>query len=279
MQKNDTISWALKIGFILYIMLMFSMTTVEASDINYKNIDDIPLSKWNSLSNKKYFFGHQSVGDNIVDGIKFLIEKNPNIKINIVSSSNPKDFDKAIFLHSHVETNKFPETKINNFTKILEDGIGLKADVAFLKFCYVDAVENTNVEHIFSLYKSSMNSIQKKYPDLKIIHFTIPLRTHNDSWKANIKRMLGIKIWGVDDNIKRNEFNELLIDEYGKSGYLFDISKVESTLPDGSRQKFTENKKEYFSLYPGYSSDGGHLNKNGAEYVAKNLLIYLANID
>ena len=40
--------------------------------VQFPNIKDVPASKWENLSQKKIYFGHQSVGFNIIDGIKDL---------------------------------------------------------------------------------------------------------------------------------------------------------------------------------------------------------------
>ena len=37
--------------------------------VSFTALKDVPESTWTNLSKKKVFFGHQSVGDNIIDGI------------------------------------------------------------------------------------------------------------------------------------------------------------------------------------------------------------------
>ena len=65
----------------------------------FPSIKDVPNSAWEKLSQKKIFFGHQSVGFNIIDGLKDLMKENPQIKLNIVETSNPADFDAPIVAH------------------------------------------------------------------------------------------------------------------------------------------------------------------------------------
>lgn len=84
--------------------------------------------------------------------------------------------------------------------------------------------------------------------------------------------------WDID-NIKRNELNELIRQEYAGKEPLFDIAAIESTLPDGSRAFFSDHGKVYDYLSPDYSSDGGHLNPEGRRRVAEQLLITLARLD
>ena len=62
-------------------------------------IYDIPKKYWVKLAEKKIFFGHQSVLSNIIEGINDIINKRKYIKLNIVRTDNPTDFDQPMFLH------------------------------------------------------------------------------------------------------------------------------------------------------------------------------------
>ena len=57
------------------------------------SIDDIPREHWAQLAQKKIFFGHRSVGYNIIDGIKDIMAERPYIKLNIVETSDPAQVD------------------------------------------------------------------------------------------------------------------------------------------------------------------------------------------
>ena len=57
----------------------------------------------------------------------------------------------------------------------MDKGIGEKSDVAFLKFCYLDAGVLSDAEKMFNEYRNAMSALQKKYPDTIFIHFTMPL--------------------------------------------------------------------------------------------------------
>ncbi len=81
---------------------------------------------------------------------------------------------------------------------------------------------------------------------------------------------------GIADNVKRNDYNNLIREEYGEGGSLFDIALIQSTLPDGSRSQFKLSGKKYDSLWDGYSRDGGHLLEIGQRKIAGELLAFLA---
>jgi lysophospholipase L1-like esterase len=80
------------------------------------------------------------------------------------------------------------------------------------------------------------------------------------------------------ENKKRQEFNERLRARYNANNQLFDIAEIESTLPDGSREKFILDGEEYYSLYSEYTNDGGHLNKEGQLRVAQAFLYFLGEL-
>ena len=123
-----------------------------------------------------------------------------------------------------------------------------------------------------------MQVLKEQYPDAKFVHVTVPLGTSVPTWKTKIKQLLGIPIWGFENNISRNQYNDLLIKEYGDKEPIFDLAKIESTYPDGSLSTFKDSRKEYFSLVPEYTYDYGHLNELGRGRVAKELLITLVKL-
>ena len=260
--------------------------------VHFTSIKDVPNSALEKLSQKKIFFGHQSVGNNILDGIRDLMQENPQIKLNIVETSNPADFDAPLFAHARVGKNRDPISKIDAFTRLMEEGIGNRADIAFFKFCYVDfgASANADIKEVFGYYKKSMSRLKDKYPKITFVHFTVPLETSkipfkfwlkifkNAGWSYRLKMIKNIRnIWRYDANIKRNEFNELITKEYADKEPVFDLAKMESTHPDGTRETFTKDGKTYYSMVPGYTYDGGHLNEAGRKRVAEQLLIFLVN--
>ncbi len=247
--------------------------------VQFPSIKDVPTSKWEKLAQKKIYFGHQSVGFNIIDGIKDVMKENPQIKLNIVETTNESDFKVGLFAHSRVGKNVNPKSKTEEFVEFINKGIGGKADAAALKFCYVDVRADTDTKNLFTDYSDSISQLEKKYPDTTIIHFTVPLTTTKTTWKTWIKKIIGKKTWEYDDNIKRNEYNEMLIKKYQGKEPILDIAKIESTFPDGTPCTFTKDGKTYYSMVPEYTSDGGHLNEVGRKKVAEQLLILLAQLN
>lgn len=241
-------------------------------------IETIPARSAEVLSNKKIFFGHQSVGENILDGIRAMQNANGYTKLYIKETGDPDDFNQPILAHAAIGKNGDPYGKIGDFVRMLEKGIGDKTDIALFKFCFWDIREETDVQKVFDHYTRAVITLQRKYPKMRFIHTTVPLMAYPSGMRARLKRWLGYPVAFDLDNIKRNELNKLIGEKYAGREPIFDIASAESTLPDGSRATFAHNGKTYFYLASEYTSDGGHLNEYSRKRVAEQMLDVLASV-
>ena len=223
----------------------------------------------------KIYFGHASVGYNIISGMENIKAANSRFsEINIRELKDSDDVDALGIYHSVNGKNGFPKSKIDAFKKLLmERGFGNRFDIAFFKFCYVDFNKNSDIEEIISYYSKGIDEVKKEFPKLKIVHVTTPLYAHAWGLKGSIKNL----IYDDISNIKRNEFNRLVVNKYKHIDPVYDLAKIESTLPDSSRVTFKYKGEEYFSLAKQYTLDGGHLNEIGKYYAARELLVVLCN--
>ena len=251
---------------------------MDKQQSNFDSIKDVPDTVWEKLSKRKIYFGHQSVGYNIIDGIDDVMKENPEIKLNIVETTDRTDFESGLLSNSTVGKNSDPKSKIDEFAKNIDSVIGNIADAAALKFCYVDITSETDAEKVFEAYKGQVEKLRASYPNLAIIHFTAPLTGRQTGWKASIKKIIGREIDGATDNIKRFEYNELLVKEFNGKDPIFDIAKIESTFTDGARSSFEKDGQTYYSMVPEYTDDAGHLNEFGRKRAAEQFLIFLANL-
>ncbi|GAB6098051.1 hypothetical protein JCM14469_43060 [Desulfatiferula olefinivorans] len=244
---------------------------------NYASLNDVPDSTWQKLSKKKIYFGHQSVGYDIIEGIDLLKQKNTKIIINISETEKVSENENVNLFHSKVGQNRDPKSKDLDFISKIDKGIGNTVDIALYKYCYIDVTGESNVDEIVSGYLSTINKLSKKFPETTFVYMTVPLRTAGITWKTKLKLLMNKKnIWEIDDNIARNEFNILLKEKVRKSP-VFDIASLESVHPDGSRETFKMNDKVYDAMYPGYTTDGGHLNDLGKQIIAEQFVLFLIN--
>lgn len=278
----------------MFIMraLMLSMVLVGlaacggGSDVDkseqYKRLADVPAEKLAQLSQRSYFFGHQSVGVNVMDGLALVLKDNPNIKLDVALSEDASQLKPGAFLHSRIGKNSEPATKVEAFQRLLDNGMGNRADAAFVKFCYVDAGAgaNASVEDTFANYKRTISELQAKYPQTRFVHFTMPLRTVPEGIKISIKNLLGRDIPEYQDNAQRGRFNELLRNEYKGKEPIFDIAHLESLAAGGGKAyTFDYQGKTLEALAPENTYDGGHLSDEGKRWIAEQLLIFLAQLE
>jgi len=270
---------------IVMISILFSLTFIMTSygdamaetKRSYDKMEDVPESAWKTLSEKKIYFGHQSVGFNIIGGINDIIKENKKIRLKIVKTRNKSDFSGPLFAHSTIGANMNPKSKIDDFADILKKGVGEKVDYSAMKLCYIDFNVKTDVERLFERYKQSVSDVKKQFPNMTYVHFTVPLTSKQTGAKAWIKKMMGKPLRGFEDNVPRNRFNELIIAEFGGKDPIFDLAKAESIYPNGKRSSFTLNGKTYYAMVDDYTDDGAHLNKTGSRKIAVELLLFLVN--
>jgi len=270
-------------SFFAIVLISLLITSCNGGEMNdpkmhYSALHNIPETSWNKLAKKTIFFGHQSVGSNIIAGLKDIMKEDPRINLNIVELFDFVDFKNGNFYHSRIGKNRDPRSKTEEFMVILDKGIGAKTDFAFFKFCYVDFSNKTDVDQVFRDYKKTIKYLKEKYPKTKFIHFTVPLVSRETGFKPFIKRIIGRPIRTAEDNIIRISYNNMIIKEFSGQDPVFDLAKIESTLPDGRRSTFKKSEESIFQLAPKYTNDGGHLNKCGRKIVAEDFLVFLVNL-
>lgn len=254
---------------------------MEEKKITFNSIDDVTTEAWKTFGTKKIYFGHQSVGANIISGMNSIIKNNPNIKLKIVSSKEQSALESGIFLHSSIGKNNYPQSKIDEFKKLMNSGMGNNADIAFFKFCFDDILEDTDVDDLFESYSKTMDELSDKYMNTRFVYVTVPLLVKKkQSFVGFLKSLFGKKNYFADEhNIARTKFNNLIRKKYGKTGRLFDLALYESTGLNGISRQFKKRNNSFFALVSEYARDGAHLNEVGQKVIAGQFLLFLVNMN
>lgn len=263
---------------ILSITLLFGCSEKEYTNnqLIEKTISDITPDQWKALSQAKIYFAHKSVGEGIVQGLKDVMVIHPIINLKIINGDSPEQADNGVFLHSYIGHNSNPQSKMEDFECKLGSGLGDKLDYAILKFCWADILPNTDVKDVFNQYKEVVSRVQSKYPNIQIIHFTIPLTSNETGFQAFVKKIkdvIKIIIGKINyyENNQRNMLNEMMRKEYQGKSLLFDLAEIEN----GSQPDIINGVVNQ-SFSPDYTDDGAHLNQKGRIVVAENFLVFLA---
>jgi hypothetical protein len=238
-------------------------------------LSDAALAK---LAQAKIYFGHQSVGNNIMAGVGDLIRQNPRLKLKIEETAAPAGLQNVVFAHGPVGKNENPASKIDDFAAKIRAGVGGSADIAFFKFCYIDIMADRNIDELFAHYQKTMSDLKKSYPKTTFVHVTVPLTIVQTGPKVFIKKMIGRAPGGFEENAKRSEYNRKLRQAYEGKEPVFDLAKIESTYADGSRATFDWQGQTYERMIPEYGSDGRHLNEPGRQLVAEHLIVFISGL-
>ena len=263
-------SFVYRIGLALVMAVSTAFATTPAAEGDASLRADL-----GKLASMRIYFGHQSVGDNLLAGVR-LLAQDANVKLNIAQIDAARDVGPSTFAHTYVAENTQPLQKLKSFEAAMGT-IGQPVDLAALKFCYVDFNAQTDAQAIFAQYQASIARIRAKNPGLTVVHITSPLTSVQQGIKAQIKRMLGKAPQGILENIRREQYNALMRAHYAGKEPLFDIARAESTRADGSLLEVEWNGAKVPALVPAYSDDGQHLNPVGQRLVARHFLRALAS--
>jgi len=228
------------------------------------------------LAQRNIYFGHQSVGNNLMDGIRQLARE-AGVPLRIAEARTAAELRPGTFGHTLVAENGDPLRKLRSF----EQAMGSRpapVDIAFLKFCYVDIDAGTDAKALFASYRATLDGLRAKHPGTTFVHVTLPLTEAQGGAKALAKRLLGRAPYGTIENLRREEYNALLRRAYAGREPLFDLARIESTAPDGTSVKVHWNGADAPALASAYTDDGGHLNAAGRLRAARELVSVLAAV-
>jgi hypothetical protein len=232
-----------------------------------------------TVAHTRLFFGHQSVGMNMLNAI-------PGIYADHGVSAPPIEQGRAeaavnggFIAHEFIGENTKPLLKVEEFNRAMRDGMGRQVDVAVMKFCSIDITSSTDVDALFARYRDTMAALERDFPDVTFVHVTVPLTTE-PNFLSKLKTLVK-KVLGRSDplaqaaNVTRERLNALIRREY-RGRHLFDLAAIESTEPDGTRVFGRYDNQQYFALYDGYASDRVHLNAAGSKVAATAFLEAIA---
>lgn len=215
----------------------------------------------------RVFFGHKSVGSNILGGLAELYRSAGVEPPQIVETRDVAHLSGWFLAHSMVGANRDPLGKLKEFADIVGGPLGGAVDVAALKFCYADVTSDTDIEALFGRYVEVMDELAGRRPDLRLLYTTVPLTTDR-AWKAKLKALAGRDDRkGPADNLARYRYNTMVRDRYASTGRLFDVAAVEATLT-GEPMTRTLGGQTYHVLNSSLAADAGHLNPAGAKAAA-----------
>ncbi len=258
---------------VRWLSIALVLATVSCAERRSSTVDERLCSDLAVLRGERIFFGHQSVGRDILSGANELCSRAGCPGLRIVAASGAPA-EGGFIAETAIGRNGEPVSKCEDFSRELEK-FGDSLDLALMKFCYVDFSPDTRVEDVLREYERTAQQIQARHPRLTIVHVTAPLMSPPAGIKPILKRLLGRADETEAANLKRQQFNAALRSRHAGEPF-FDLAAAESTYPDGRRREFRLNGATAYSMVAAYTSDGGHLNTAGRQAVAREFLRALA---
>jgi hypothetical protein len=237
--------------------------------------DSMPAVAWAGLTHARVYFGHQSVGGNIIEGLRDLSAVHNERPLRIVRSRDRSSSPSAL-VEFTIGENGRPESKMKDFAAALEQIDDTAEAIAIFKYCYLDITSETNVELLFASHREALYEMHVRHPNLTFVHVTVPLTRPESGPRFLAKRLLG-RPTTREANVKRNRFNAMLRAQYAGEP-MFDLAKVESTRPNGSRSFFHNGADVVYTLAPELTDDGGHLNATGRRAAAEEFAAVIGRI-
>lgn len=250
----------------------------EQHAMHIPDIRDITSADLRILENRKYYFMHQSIGDNILDGVERLANRiGKKAAIHRLDGNTASLHLKGPgFWHAYGGKNGKPLSKIDAFVAQMDrlGKNGSMPDVAMMKFCYLDFSASTDPEAVLDAYSEALKNLQSRFPDTRFVHMTAPIMATPTDFRSRLKRLLGMSIWQDETNIVRNRYNTLLRETYPARD-IFDIAAIESLQSMTGEPPHVPGHPGVPALAPQLTYDGGHLNDAGREYAAVRFLEFL----
>ncbi|MBN2491571.1 MAG: hypothetical protein JXQ29_12045, partial [Planctomycetes bacterium] len=236
--------------------------------VDHTTVDDarIPQTYLDPVRTLDIFFVHASVGMGMVAGLKSLSTASPSrYALTLGGLGTPATwFDTNNGLVENGDWaglggNGNPLGKIKGFDELIRNhGYGARADIAFMKFCYIDFMSSTNVAQVWAAYRDTLTALEAAYPKVTFVWLTAALNALGTEGKV------------------RADFNQCVRDHCRTHGKpLFDLAAIESHDPDGNLARDDHGNE---TIYAGYTDDNGHLAAAGRDRVARALWWLFARI-
>ena len=228
------------------------------------------------LAARSVLFGHQSVGENILDGVGRLASAagvGPRVaRLDLMVAPSP-----GVLGHLLLPEDGDPARKLRAFADAI-DRLGDRApDIALVKLCYADFdAPGTDAAALLELYRRTLAELEARHPRTAFVHVTVPITRPSGGAKALVRRLMGKAPRGIVENVRREEFNSRMRASSGDR--VFDLARLEATGPAGEKATVEWQGRAVPALFPAYTDDGAHLNALGQDAVARAFVAHLAGV-
>lgn len=212
----------------------------------------------------RIFFGHQSVGGNLMDGLADLARDGggEQMPLAVTRTLRVDSAGRGVLSHEWVGENGAPATKLAAVGQALS-GSARGANVAMVKFCYSDFQADTDPDALFAAYQAQVATWRTQFPDVRFVHVTAPT-VRPEGMATRLLRTVRGRFTMRARAAKVARYNDRLREAYRGREPVIDLAAYEA----GPDVPF---------LNPAFTDDGEHLNELGRRTVARRFLHFLAD--
>jgi len=240
--------------------------------------DEVLKADLDLVRDARILFGHQSVGANVLDGVKELTDRLRVPPLRVVAGAGPAAATpvSGFLADVRIGRNGDPSSKFEAF-RAAAGGAASRYDVVTMKLCYADFGAASDPVRVSDAYRGVIASLRAEPASPVVLHITTPLRTMTPGWKLLVKRLLrSPEDTRRVENAKRAEYSTLLRRTFSGEP-LFDLAAVESGLWVETPLAPAADSDAPPALLDRYTDDGGHLNAEGRSVAARAFVHALAD--
>jgi hypothetical protein len=252
-----------------------SLRSVDSEQTAGTIYPGVPM-RWANVASRTIYFGHQSVGRDVMAGLSRLNEDR-GLALRVVQTDNPGSLTGPAFVHFMAGNNRDYASKNAALLRLLEARHRENEAIVLLKYCYVDINNGRDADSVFAAYCEMAETIQFEHPDVTLVHTTIPLTTVESLIRARSRQLLGRPTLRRAA-IARHRYNELVRAEFAGNQPIFDLARIEATRSNGTLATFMARDSLIEILAPENTWDGGHLSTRCQLATAAALLDVLADV-
>jgi len=208
------------------------------------------------IASRAIFWGHRSVGENVLRGLQRLMLAYPQSGLAVLETDRPSRVRPGVLAHALIGPGDYnARNKIRAFDSLMRGGMADAAQIAGVKLCFTDGDVQLDPAGVFMLYKETLEALKKRYPKVRFVHFTIP-----------------VTLYATEaENPSREVYNELLRREPAfKGDGMLDIAAWECQ--DAAGRCIRDGKGNRM-LRQEYTEDNVHPDKRvGEDWLAANLI-------
>ena len=198
---------------------------------------DITTDDLAKVSRTRVFFGHQSVGMNVLAASPASMRRmagmaSPTIEQDGTAAGQDGGFVDHAFIGREREA-PAQDPGLRREDALGHRPAGRRGDDEALLCRHHEPARTSSA--LFATYRKTVAALEQDFPKVTFVHVTVPLMTEQGLLSKLKSRLTGSSRYAAAQRTRpRERLNALIRREYA-GDHLFDLAAIESTAPDGSR--------------------------------------------